>query len=82
LKKIKNRLERQTELFDIQKLDDPKFREDFLTNIIHEIKKEYLDCKNDDIERLWSGIRNVIDKTAEKIVKEQRRVKKPWFNQI
>jgi len=59
LKKGKKRKEEQTELFDIQKLYDLKICEDFCKNILNEINDEHIDYGNDDIESLWSAIRNL-----------------------
>ncbi|VVC38783.1 Endonuclease/exonuclease/phosphatase [Cinara cedri] len=64
LKKAKKRKEEQTELFDIQKLCDLKICEDFCKNISNEFNNEHIDNENDDIESLWSAIRNVIRKAT------------------
>jgi len=82
LKKIEKRKEKQTKLFDIQKLDDLKICEDFRKNIINEIKEEHIDFENDDFESLWSAIRNVIHKTTKKTVGVRRFMRNPWFNQV
>lgn len=66
LKKIEKRREKQTELFDIQKLDDPSVFEDFRKSLINEIYEEHIDYENYDVRSLWSAIRNMIHKTAEK----------------
>lgn len=67
LKKAKKRKEEQTELFDIQKLCDLKICEDFCKNISNEFNNEHIiHNEDDDIESLWSAIRNVIRKTTKK----------------
>ena len=84
LKKIENRKESQSGLYDISKLSDPKVCETFHTNILSEIKRnqQNLNTNNDDVEIIWSGIKRVIQKATAKTVGKQRRIKKPWFNQI
>jgi hypothetical protein len=66
LKKAKKRKEEKTELFDIQKLCDPKICENFRKNILNEINDEHIDYGNDDIESLWLTIKNVIRKMRKK----------------
>jgi len=58
-KKIEKKKEKQTELYDIPKLDDLKICVDFCKNIINEIREKHIDYETDDIESLWSAIRNV-----------------------
>ncbi|KAL4152896.1 hypothetical protein QTP88_000729 [Uroleucon formosanum] len=82
LKKRKKRKEEQTELFDIQKLYDLKICEDFCKNISNEFNNEHIDNENDDIESLWSIIRNVIRKATKKTVGKRRFMRNPWFNQL
>lgn len=62
LTKIENRKKRQSGLYDIQKLSDSKVCETFHTIILSEIRREqqHLYTNNDDIEIIWSGIKNVI----------------------
>lgn len=72
-------------LFDIQILIDSKVCNVFQTIILDEIKKNhqgFYTTNIDDIEVLWSGIKNVIQKAVEKTVGVQRRIKRPWFNKI
>ena len=63
---MKSRKEKQSGLFDIQKLNDPKVCEKFQTNILDKIKKDHQGfyINNDDIEVLWSEIKSVIQKVA------------------
>jgi len=84
LKKIENRKKSLSGLYDFQKLSDSKVCETFHTNIVSEIKREqqHLYTNNDDIEKIRSGIKNVIQKATEKTIGKQRRIKRPWFNQI
>jgi len=51
---------------------------------LSEIKRnqQNLNTSNDDVDIIWSGIKNAIQEAATKTVGMQRRIKRPWFNQI
>ncbi|KAL4084379.1 hypothetical protein QTP88_028202 [Uroleucon formosanum] len=78
LKKAKKRKEEQTELFDIQKLCDLKICEDFCKNISNEFNNEHIDNKNDDIESLWSAIRNI----CENALQRRKQAREVWLKDI
>jgi len=73
LKKTENRKESQSGVFTLE-LSDQKVCETFHTNILSGIKRnqQYLNANNDDIEIIWSGIKNVIQNTSTKIVRKVR----------
>lgn len=68
--------------FDIQKLDEPIFRDMYQSRIDRKIRSQSLGWENKGIEERWENLKSVIQDTTEETIRRKRRVKKPWFNKI